>query len=302
MAYNNLSGYQSAYQRLAEQQSSLGSNARADLDMRLNQVGSQFSTMFKNLVGRDANETELNQFFTESGGNIIYNSPLGRSEADTLNVRNQIGTYVGDTFQGAANDNAEQQLKGQQAEANSLADLFRTQGRQAISDTESGLLDYQQRLFERLRPNLITSLQAQGLLNTGALSQSIAGAQGDLATAAQGQLLDMRYQNEQGANAIAYGGASAPYMFKQQQIMNQPSMFQQSGADALNRAFQTYTQNLDFQQRSAMMNQQASLQRGMQPSFLQTLGQSAATSLGQNLNGPAWMQAASKSKSAVVGG
>lgn len=283
--YANLGGFQSAYQKLWEQAVGLNSDsatARQQIAGRLSDVGNQFKSLFQTLVGRSATDDELNKFYSESGGNIIANSPLGRSETDSLNVRNQIGTYVGDTFQNEANSYAEQQLQGQQGEANRLADLFRSQGRQAISDTEAGLLDYQQRLFERLRPNLITSLQAQGLLNTGALNESLAGAAQDLGTAAQGSLLDARLQNENQANAIAYGGQAAPYLFKQGQITAQPDYLRGQSTDALNRAFQTYTQNLNFAQQSALANQQAKLQRGLQPSFLNTLGQSFATQLGKS--------------------
>ncbi len=274
-----VAGYEDAYRRLAEQQSALGSSARGDIVRRLDTVGSQFNSMFESLVGRAPNTEELGRFYTETGGDIVYNSPLGRSEADSVNVRNQVGMYVNDTFQKTAQQVAEEQLRGQQTEADSLAELFRGQGRSAISQTENQLLDFQTRLFERLRPQMMTSLQAQGLLNTGALNESLAGAAKDLSDASQTTLMDMNFQNEQQANAIKFGGASAPYEFSKAAIMGRPDNMRQTGMDALNRAFTTYSQNLDFQQKSALMRQQINASK---PSFLNTLGQSFATQLGKS--------------------
>lgn len=280
--YKDLSGYQPAFESIFN--GGGFDQHQADVtNQRLTDLGGQFSSQFTNLVGRAPTKDELNQFFQQSAGGIIKNSPGGMPEGDSTNVRNQIVNYVGDNFNKAAQDFATQQLTDQQGQASSLADLFRTQGRQAISNTESGLLDYQQRLFERLRPNLITSLQAQGLLNTGGLNEALAGAQKDLGTAAQGALLDANLNNENQANAIAYGGAAAPYLFKQNAITQQPGYLQSTGADALNRAFQTYTQNLDFNNQMRLANFNSMLTKNSQPSFLRTLGQSTATSLGTSL-------------------
>lgn len=269
-----------AYDVLAKQQSSLGSNDRMGLVTRLTDVGNQFKTQFTNLVGRAPTSDEIGQFYRDSAGSIISNTQYGRSENDPTGVRNAIQAYTADNFQKAANDTATQKLTDQQGQANQLADMFRTQGNQAISSTEQSLLDYQQKLFERLRPNLITSLDAQGLLDTGGLNQALAGAQQNLATSAQGALLDAHMQNEQGANQIAFGGASAPYYFQQNQITQQPAFLQQMGQNAVGMNYNTYMNDLNYQHQISAMGYQSKLANDAKPSFLDTLGQSFATSLG----------------------
>jgi hypothetical protein len=282
--YSDSAGYQTAYQQLFDQLASLNSDseqARQGQAGALTDVANQFNSLWTNLVGRAPTSEETDSFLSSNAGSIITSAGggTGRVGGDSVNIRNQIAQYVGDTGAKAAQDYATTQLQGQQGEANRLSELFRSQGRTAISDTEGKLLDYQQRLFERLRPNLITSLQAQGLLNTGALNESLAGAAKDLSDASQSTLLDMNYQNEQGANAIAYGGQSAPYAFQQQQIMSQPGYLQAQGGDALNRAFQTFSQNLDFRNQAQLINLQARSQPRL--SFFDTFGQSLATAAGQ---------------------
>lgn len=243
----------------------------------INNRQSLYKGLFESLVGRAPNETELRQIY----GAVAPRDALASGNADqNTQLRNVASQYIGDTFQGAAKDYAHDQLVAQQGEANRLADMFRTQGRQAINDTEASLMDYQQRLFERLRPNLITSLQSQGLLNTGGLNQAVAGAQGDLATAAQGQLMDQRLQNEQQANAIAFGGASAPYEYQKNQIMNQLPYMQAQGQSALNQNFQTYMANLDYNNRMSLLRQS---QGGGKGGFFQQMGNSLAPALGSQL-------------------
>lgn len=279
-AYKGLAGYNTAFDALSQQQDSLGSNDRAGLDKRLESVGNEFSTLFANLVGRAPNTYELNQFFRDSGGSVILNSPMGRSESNATDVNNQIRQYVGDAFQKTAQDYATEQLKGQQSQADDLANLFRTQGNKAISDTESSLLDYQSKLFDRLRPNLITSLKAQGLLDTGGMNEALAGQQGDLANSAANYVAQLKLQNENAANAISFGGAAAPYYFQQANIVNTPDYLKQQGNMALSANTNTFMDNLNFNHQMALIHQQAQDQMGMQPSFLRTLGQSTANGLG----------------------
>lgn len=294
--YSGLSGYQKAYQQLFDQLVGLNSDsqqARLGQANALVDVTNQFKSLWTNMVGRAPTEDELNEFLSNSAGNIVTNAAQGsgRVAQDPTNVRNQIAQYVGDTGQQAAQAYGEQQLADQQGKANELADLFRTQGRQAISSTEDQLLDYQNRLFERLRPNLMTSLQAQGLLNTGALNETFAGKAKDLSDQAQQFLIQANLDNENQANAIAYGGASAPYLFKQGNITNQPNFLLQAGQDALNKNTATFMSNLDYQHQLGLIDAQRRAQEAMQPSFLHTFGQSAAQSLGSNFNIPSWISA-----------
>lgn len=216
-----------------------------ELNNRLN----MYSGLFESLVGRKPGDSEFRQMFDAILPKEMYAS--GNADQQTQ-LRNVASQYISDSFQRQAKDYAYDQLVQQEAEANRLGELFRTQGNQAINDTESSLVDYQNRLFERLRPNLITSLQTQGLLNTGGLNQAIAGAQGDLAMAGSEELRNLRLQNEQQANAIKFAGASAPYQFKTNNIMNQLPYMQGQGQNALNQNFQTMLTNLNFQNQLAL--------------------------------------------------
>ena len=228
-----------------------------------------FKNLYRNLIGAEAGEEELNQFYSS-----VLSSPenlqVGAHEARTQGELRDISTqFINDTFQRQAEQQAQLELQNQQGEANRLADLYRTQGRQSISDTASRLQDYQTRLFEKLRPQLITSRQTQGLLNTGGLNEAMAGAAGDLAAAGQEELRGHELANEQAANQIAFGGASAPYEFQRQQSMNRLGNLNQMGQTAQQQAYNTAMQQMAFnnQVRLAEFNS-----RGSSPSLLKQMG------------------------------
>lgn len=247
---------------------------------QVNQLGSQFSNSFQNLVGRAPTQDELNKFVTDYV--IPHTNDLAQpGSMIRQNPSTYLNDFVGNTFQGAAKDYATQQLTDQQGQANFLADQYRQQGNQSINQTQQSLLDFQSQLFDKLRPNLITSLQSQGLLDTGGLNQAMAGAQKDLANSASGYLMDARLQNENAANQIAFAGASAPFQYKQNNIMNQVPYMQQQGQQAMSNGYNNFLTNMNYQNQLGLMAQQNKYQEGMQPSFLRTLGQSFAGSLGQ---------------------
>ncbi len=246
---------------------------------RMNVLGGQFASMFENFVGRKPTDTEtstfIGQYVNPNRGELL-NSGSARSQ-DPYTYLTQ---FVNNTYQPAAKDQAMEQLTQQQGEANRLSDLFRTQGRQAINDTETQLADYQSKLFERLRPNLITSLQAQGLLNSGGLNTALAGAAGDLGTAAQGSLIDQRLQNEQQANAIKFGGQSAPYEYQRGNTLNGLDYMRGQGASAMDNAYKTFLTNMNFQNQMALQRQSMGGGKG---GFFQQLGNSMAPALGAQL-------------------
>jgi hypothetical protein len=248
----------------------------------LQQRDSLYRSTFQQFVGRDPTDGEMRQMFSQiAPKDALYTGDVN----DQGKIRDITKQFIGDNFQNQAQDVTNQRLLAQQGQANQLADLFRTQGRQAISDTESGLLDYQQKLFEKLRPNLITSLQSQGLLNTGGLNQAMAGAQEDFANNVQGSLMDARLQNEQQANAIAFGGASAPYQFSQAQIMNSLPYMQQQAQGSLNNLFQQRLADQQFNNQLELMNRQAQLAGNTQKSLSRIFGENYAASAGQHFMG-----------------
>lgn len=242
-----------------------------------------FVGQFKNLVGRDPTNDEIQRYNTTVIGNLSFNPFV---QGRDLELSQRAANYIGTQYQDEANRVAEQGLAAQQGEANRLADLFQTQGNAAISDAESSLLDYQQRLFERLRPNLMTSLQAQGLLNTGGMNQAVVGAQADLANEGAKQVADLRLANTQAANDIRYAGASAPYQYKYAQIMNTPANLQAAQQTGLQNAYGTFMNQLNFSNQQALLNQQFALQQAANRKsggFFKNLGSSLAPSLGTSL-------------------
>lgn len=243
---------------------------------QLNSGLGTFNSLFKQLVGRDANEGEQAQFFDTVQTNA---KQFGDTFAQGT-TNDYLKDFVSSRYQRQAEDQINQELVGQQDEANKLADLFRQQGSQTATSLEGQLQDFVKRTYEKVRPNLITSLQSQGLLNSGALDTAFAGKFSDLASEAQNQVSDYRRGVEEQANAIAFGGAAAPYNFKQATTLNRLPYLQNQGESSITRLFQNQMQQNAFANQMAMLNRQATLQREAQPSFLRTMGQGFAGSFG----------------------
>lgn len=246
------------------------------------QAAGQFNSLFRNLVGRDPTPDEANTFYTSH----LARRPWEYGDANSQDyraLRDTATSFINDNFQQQIQEGVNAELQAQQGEATRLADLFRSQGNQAINGVESSLLNYQQKLFERLRPQLLTSLQSQGLLDTGGLNMALAGQQGDLARDAGQQIANLRYENDMKANEIAFGGASAPYQFNMGMAQNRVPYLQQQAQGALGNLFNQRFADQQFGNQLSLLNRQAQIQREMRPSFLGTLGQSTALSMGQNL-------------------
>jgi hypothetical protein len=280
--------YNGAYQTLLQQVQGLHSDsgyARQMIGTRLNTATDQFKSSFSNLVGRDPTQDEINQFLSQSAGSLITssNGGTGRSENDQQSILNQINQFVGQNFHKAAQDYATQQLQDQQGQWQGLADTARSQGNDAINNVQSSLLDYQSKLFDRLRPNLLTSLKAQGLLDTGGLNEAEAGVQGDLANNASQYIAGLKYQNETNANNISLGGKAAPIQFAQSNATGQPDYLTgvSNGAMGFNNG--TYMDNLNYQHQLGLIGAQTSAQASLQPSFMRTLGQSFASNFGSTV-------------------
>lgn len=283
--YSNLTGYQDLFNNSVAQLAgihSVGASTANDLNSKLGGIIDQFKSQFTNMVGRAPTDDELNHFSStqltdvfNQGGGILKNDPTSQ--------RNALVQNIGDNYQQAAKDYATSQLTSQQGQATDLANLFRSQGNDAINQTQSQLLDYQSKLFDKLRPNLITSLKAQGLLDTGGLNEAMAGQQADLANQAGGYLADARLQNENAANQIAFSGASAPYQYQQSNILNQVPQMVSNGQNAMGMNYNTFLTNLNYQNQLGLQAQAGRIQSDAQPSFLRTMGQGFANGLGTSM-------------------
>lgn len=279
----------------------------------LNRAATTFTNLFQQDVGREPTPDEMGQFFSlVVRGTDFYSDQDPAATPEILRERTK--TFVVDTFQREAEEQARTELEEQQGEATRLADVFRQQqmgaigrfGEQletGIGQTEQQLLDYQQRLFERLRPQLLTQLQTQGLLNTGALNVAMAGAMRDLSEESQRQLLGMRAGTteeiarqrlaaERGAQQIAMGAQALPLQFQQQLALSRIPQLQQEAQTALQRAFQRQMGQIQFGQQQRIL--------GMQPTAPSPLWRLGGTLLGGALGafgGPAGMAAG-----ATIGG
>jgi hypothetical protein len=246
----------------------------------LQSYGNTFRQQFENLVGRAPNDNELQSFYST----VVapQGSFPGGGYAGAQELSDRTKSFISDNFQRAAEEQALNELNAQQSKANDLSNLFRSQGNTAINNYEKSILDFTQSLVERTRPQLYTRMQAMGLLNTGGLNEAIAGQQADLARDAGQQVADLRLQNEQGANEIAFSGAAAPFELQRALAQNRVANVQGAGQSALERMFNTRNQELNYNYQLGLQNNAGRLQRSMQPSFLRTLGQSTAQSMGNS--------------------
>lgn len=288
--YAQTSGFFDAYKKLVDQQASLGSGDRQGLVNRLNSATDQFKTLFQNNVGRSATDTEVGQFLKDNAGSTIANSGnngLGRSETDPEGVRNSIAQYIGDTFQQQSNDTATQKLSDLSTQAGGLADQYLEMGKKSLSDLSDSLRSYQTSLFDKLRPQLNLAAQAGGYQDSGGQTLQEKGALTDLGNQATATLLPYEQSIEQNANAIRYGGASAPYSLASSFAANQPSVTSSFGSGGLNfsdqNAFSNYNQQRQLQLMKQQMLNASDLWTNTQPSFGATLGNSFARNFGGNL-------------------
>lgn len=225
-----------------------------------------FANQFKNLTGRDPNAEEYNTFFQE----VIVPMQPWLKTPDQLQVSQLATDTINKNFSSVVQQAAEDKAK-QQAEAavapGSAFDIWQSSYNKAISDTELQLQDFQQKLFEKLRPNLLTSLQAQGLLDTGALNTAFAGAAKDLGESAQNYLAGVKSQAASDIAGKKYAIQSSPSNFALQNTFGVPGNLSAYGQQALQNAF-NYNQQMNL----------ANLQNAFQKEMLASQGKSSPLS------------------------
>lgn len=237
---------------------------RGEAVNRLVSVTNQFRQEFRNSVGRTARPDEIDQFFTGFVIPTQASAPPGALNSAVSEFTQRIAQPAAEAF-------AQEQLQSQTQEAQRLSDVFRQQGEESILGLEESLKSFQNDLLERVRPSLIQTLQTQGLLNTGGLNQALAGQQGDLARAAQEQLIQKRFENEQQANQIAFAGEAAPFQFQQAQTLGRLPAQQASLQNAIARQFEFDRATQNFSNEIGLLN----AKRAGQPSFGTQLGRHA---------------------------
>ena len=212
-----------------------------------------FKNQFQNYVGRDPKPEEYNQFFKFLGQQGPWAQEV---TAFSGKIGPETTGLIKDYYTREAQNEAQKQLETQTQAAiapNSAFDVWQNSYRNTLSDVEKSLSDYQTKLFEKLRPNLITSLQAQGLLNSGALNEAFAGAGKDLASEAANQIANARGAVEQDIANQRYQLASAPTSYQLSNTANNPANLINSGQQALQNVWQGVLQQNEFNNQRRLL-------------------------------------------------
>lgn len=212
-----------------------------------------FKNQFRNYVGRDPKPEEYNQFFKFLGQQGPWAQEV---TAFSGKIGPETTGLIKDYYTREAQNEAQKQLETQTQAAiapNSAFDVWQNSYRNTLSDVEKSLSDYQTKLFEKLRPNLITSLQAQGLLNSGALNEAFAGAGKDLASEAANQIANARGAVEQDIANQRYQLASAPTSYQLSNTANNPANLINSGQQALQNVWQGVLQQNEFNNQRRLL-------------------------------------------------
>ena len=223
--------------------------------------GNTFATQFKNLAGREPTPEEYNTFFDQ-----VVNVHAPWQNAANVNPT-QLGAetkgLLQDVFSSTIAQEAENKAQQQATQATaswSPFDLWSQEYTQGISDVERSLQDYQTRLFEKIRPQLMTSLKAQGLLDTGALNQAFAGVAGDLTAGSQNFIAQARGAANQDIANRKYDIMSQPSNFALQNTFAKVPNLQASGQNALQNVWNNYmgmnAANQQFQNQRSLLNEQ----------------------------------------------
>lgn len=283
--YSKYQGYQDALGALPGYLQNKFQNVDSGLipvyGKQISQHADTFSNLFKNAVGRDPNESEINKFFSDYVGqntDSLTNSNVGKQQ-----TRDEIAQFIGDTFKGTADQESQTKLSDLSTKYGSLADSYMEMGKKSLSGLSDSLRDYQVKLFDKLRPQLNLAAQAGGYADSGGQTLQEEGALRDLGTDAMGYMIPAQQQLESQANQIRLGGEAAPLDFASSIATQQPGMLSSMGTEALGRNWDIYNGNLNFNRQMELMKQQGRTVADLQPSFGTRLGNSFADKFGGNL-------------------
>lgn len=235
----------------------------------LDTYASTFQSMFKNQVGRDPTSSEYDQFFKtvvtpEQPWNVNY-----LTQQDLTRQRTQ--GLLSDVYSGVAQQEAAKKLQEQSQAAvapGSAFDQWSQSYAGSVNSVESALQDYQTRLFQKIQPQLLTSLKSQGLLDTGALNTALAGVQGDLASTGSNYVAGLKGQINQDIANQKYALQSAPTTYQLNTTAANPANLVSQGQTALGNVWNSYLMNQQYQQQKSLLDEQM----GNQPSLLQQYG------------------------------
>lgn len=252
----------------------------------LDKLGSQFSNLFENNVGRPPTDAEFAKMFGELGPQILSSqSGFAGINSDAQGTRNLLAQYIGDAFQGAAQETAQQKTRDLASQYGSLADQYLEMGKKSLGNLSDELKTYSTSLFEKLRPQLNLAAQAGGYADSGGQTLQEQGALKDLADQGRGKLADSAYDIETNANNIRYGGAAAPVSMASTFAANTPYAVANLGEGGTNFRNANTMADYDVERQLRLMNanrlNNELFSENASPSFGRTLSQSFANNFGK---------------------
>lgn len=303
--YGDVAGANEAFNKIVEQVGGAGGDsgaARQTILGQLKQAGDQFKSLYKNNIGRDATNDDLSKFF-QGAGDALANPDTRSGQG----LRNYTAQFIGDNFQQAAKDTATQKLSDLSGQAGTLADQYQEMGNKSLASLTDSLRSYQTSLFDKLRPQLNLAAQAGGFQDSGGQTLQEKGALTDLGNQADAILIPYGQSIQNNANAIRYGGMSAPYSLASSFAANQPNVAAGFGAGGLNFNDTNAMANFNQQRQIQLMNQQllnaSNYWTSSQPSFgSQILGTIARTPFQGSYSSGGGNLASSGGGGAAIGG
>jgi hypothetical protein len=230
----------------------------------------KFTQQYSNATGgTPPSQDQINTFLQNAVVPLqiqnIKNAGPETVQASNASVDNAIQGLLKDTFSTDIQNANTQQLQNTANKAvapGSAFDTWQQAYQGSIGDVTKTLQNYQQQLFQKLQPNLITSLQSKGLLDSGALNQAFAGAATDLGNAAQGYVAGIQGQADQDIANQRFNIQNAPNASAIANWSAQIPNLTQAGQGALNNAFNydtsLYGANLNNYYGQQAYNQQQS--------------------------------------------
>lgn len=248
----------------------------------LNQYASTFAGMFKDKVGRDPTQNEYDQFFQH----VVQTDAPWTAPADFTKAGEETKGFLGDFYTKTAQDEAKKKIEDTSNQAvapGGAFDQWQKAYMGSVDTVQNSLTDYQNRLMEKIRPQLLTSLQSQGLLNTGALNEAFAGQAADMASTGSNYVAGLRGQAAQDIANQKYQIQSNPTNYTLNNAYASVPNMVAGGQNALGNIWNSYLSNQNYQQQLGLYN----AQQQNQPSMLQQYGGmilgGAAAGLGQGL-------------------
>lgn len=235
----------------------IGNTSNADnWRQKIQGYADTFGSQFKNLAGRDPTADEYNTFFQQ----VILPENIGSSATPSqATIEQGAEGLIKNAFSGTIQDAVTKKAQGIADSAvapGSAFDTWQKSMEANVKSTSDQLQDYQTKLFEKLRPQLLTSLQSQGLLDSGALNEAFAGKAADLTDASSNYIAGIQTQTDQNIANTKYGITSSPANTALQNTFATVPNLTQNGQQALQNAFNSSMMQQQYNNQLSLLNNQ----------------------------------------------